>query len=100
MCMYGLFAIDNTQKRNSDAEFWTCLLAYEKTFSYCSNKVQGATMYSSTSVIWIVHMLTLNLRIKGGLGVVPSITLLIVAINPATVVAAINFNLDVFILLL
>ena len=52
-------------------------------------------MYGSTSVRWIVHTLMRNKTYaSGSLGVAPSITPCIAAVNPAAVVAATNFNLD------
>ena len=57
----------------------------------------GATMYSSTSVRWIVHTLMPNRTYEWQpeSGTSPLISPHIVAVNPVAVVAATNFNLDV-----
>ena len=54
-------------------------------------------MYSSTSVRWIVHTLMPNRTYEWQpeSGTSPLISPRIVAVNPAAVVAATNFNLDV-----
>ena len=54
-------------------------------------------MYSSTSVRWIVHTLMPNRTYEWQpeSGTSPLISPRIVAVNPAAVVTATNFNLDV-----
>ena len=46
-----------TELQNSGAEFCTCFLTHEKIFTavIIHYKLQGAAMYGTTSVRWIVH---------------------------------------------